>query len=266
MNCRRWCFGVTVVVVAVGIGGIPAVAQQSPPVVEVPGVTVPAVTLPLPRGGPEIATPPISTPPISTPPVNTPAIVTPVATVPAISVPSVKVGAVTVPAVKTAPAPTADKPPTGGGQGTTPGASDPPSGGASSGQTERRATPALAVRGAAARRSEGAPPAAPQPDAAAKAPESRAQSPRARGRRATSTADPVAHAPADRETAPAIGVLDDRQARAPVPVADGVERHETDARPLIDALGHALDLAPILMALALGGALCVLSRRTWRAG
>jgi hypothetical protein len=85
-------------------------------------------------------------------------------------------------------------------------------------------------------------------------------------RRATSTADHVTRARVDREPAPAIRVLDDRDARAPVPVADSVERHEADARPLVDALGRALDLAPILMALALGGALCVLSRQLQRAG
>lgn len=268
MNCRRWCFGVTVVVVAIGSGGIPAVAQQSPPAIEVPAVTVPAVTLPVPRGGPEIATPPISTPPISTPPistppVHTPAIETPVGTVPSVSVPPVKVGSVTVPSVKTVPAPSGEEPAGGGGGTAKPTASDPPSAGASSEHPAQRATPALAVRGTATRRSEGAAPAATRTHAT----EGRAPSPRSRdrGRRATSTAHHVARR-LDRDATPAIAVLDDRAARAPVPVADNVERHEADARPLVDAVGSALDLAPLLMALALGGALCAVSRQMRRLG
>jgi hypothetical protein len=262
MNCRRWCFGVTVVVVAIGIGGIPAVAQQSPPSIEVPAVTVPAVTVPVPRGGPEIATPPISTPPISTRPVKTPPIETPVGTVPSVSVPSVKVGSVTVPAVKTVPASSAGEPPAGGGGTAKPSPSDPPSAGGSSEQPAPHAAPALAVRGAATRRSERAAPAATRP-AAADVPDRGARSPR---RRATSTADHNAPSRVDRDTAPAIGLLDDRAGPTPVQVADKVERHDADARPLVDALGPALDVAPLLMALALGGALCVVSRQIRRAG
>jgi hypothetical protein len=270
MNCRRWCIGVTVVVVAVGMGGIPAAAQQSPPAVEVPGVTQPAVTIPVPHGAREIATPPISTPPISTPPVQTPAIVTPVGTVPSVTVPSVKIAPVTVPAVKTVPAGSGGAPATGGGESPKPSASDPPSagtsrGGAASGRSERSATPALAVRGTAARRSERASPAPSSPDAP-EALDGRAPSPPTRGRHATATADRVVHPGASRQTEPAARVLDDRAARAPVPVADSVERHEAVARPLVDALGRALDLAPILMALALGGALFVVSRQLRRAG
>ncbi|MEN3285183.1 MAG: hypothetical protein V7607_6323 [Solirubrobacteraceae bacterium] len=82
-------------------------------------------------------------------------------------------------------------------------------------------------------------------------------------RHVASSAEPV-HAPASRAATPAVRVLDDREARAPIPVADTIERHEADARPLIDALGRALDLAPLLMALALGGALCVVSRQMRR--
>jgi hypothetical protein len=270
MNCRRWCFGVTVVVVAVGMGGIPAAAQQSPPAVEVPGVTLPAVTIPVPHGVPAIATPPISTPPISTPPVQTPAIVTPVGTVPSVTVPAVKIAPVTVPAVKTAPAGSGGAPATGSGESPKAGASDPPStgasgGGAQTGRSERPAARALAVRGTVARRREAAAPAPSSPDAA-EAPERRAPAPPIRGRHATATADRVIQTRPDRQTAPAALVLDDRAARAPVPVADSVERHEAVARPLVDALGRALDLVPILMALALGGALCVVSRQLRRAG
>lgn len=270
MNCRRWCFGVTVVVVAIGTGGIPAVAQQSPPTVEVPAVTVPAVTvpavtIPVPHGGPAITTPPISTPPISTPPVHTPSITTPVGTVPSVSVPAVKVGSVTVPPVKTVPAPGGGKPAIGGGETTKPSTGNPPSAGASSERPERRATPALAVEGATARRSDTATPAATRP-AASDPPDRRAAAPHTRVRHATPTADRVAPMRADRKTAPASEVLDDRDALAPVPVADRVERHDADARPLIDALGRAFDIAPILMALALGGALCVVSRQMRRVG
>jgi hypothetical protein len=258
MNCRRWCFGVTVVVVAIGIGGIPAVAQQSPPAVEVPAVTVRAVTVPAPRGGPEIATPPISTPTISTPPVRTP----PVGTVPSVAVPSVKVGSVTVPAVKTVPASSGGEPPAGGGGTAKPSPSDPPSAGGSSEQPAPHAAPAVAVRGTMTQHSERAAPAATRP-AAADAPDRLARSPRSR---ATSTADHTAPSRVDRHTAPAIGVLDDRAAPTPVPVAHDVKRHDADARPLVDALGPALDVAPLLMALALGGALCVVSRQMRRAG
>jgi hypothetical protein len=230
-------------------------------------VTVPAVTIPVPHGGPEMTTPPISTPPISTPPVRTPAITTPVGTVPSVSVPAVKVGSVTVPPVKTVPAPSGGKPATGGGETAKPSTSDPPSAGASSEQPERRPTPTLAVRDATARRSKSAAPAATRP-AAGDPPESRAAAPRTRVHHATPTADRARVAPtrADRNTAPAVEVLDDRAARAPVPVADRVERNDADARPLIDALGRAFDVAPILMALALGGALCVVSRQMRRVG
>jgi hypothetical protein len=258
MNCRRWCFGVTVVVVAIGTGGIPAVAQQSPPAIEVPAVTVPAVTLPVPPGGPEIATPPISTPPV-----RTPAIETPVGTVPSVTVPPLKVDSVTVPSVKTAPAPSGEEPAAGGGGTAKPTASNPPSAGASSAQPAPRATPALvAVRGTATRRSEGAARAATRTHATeGRAPSRRTRSPE---HRATSAAHHVAPR-LDRDAAPAIAVLDDRAARAPVPVAHSV-RQERDARPLVDALGPALDVAPLLMALALGGALCAVSRQMRRVG
>jgi hypothetical protein len=268
MNCRRWCFGVTVVVVAIGMGGRPAAAQQPLPAVEVPkvevpGVTVPSVTVPVPPGGPKIATPPVSTPPISTPPVHTPALVTPVGTVPSVSVPPVAVGSVTVSAVRTVPASTGAKPPAGGGE--SPKASEPPpSAGASAAQPEPRATPALAVRGTSTRQREGA--AAVRPSATgttAGGAERRGESRPTRRRQAAPTAQP-ARAPAGRATTPAVRVRDDREARAPIPVADTIERHQADARPLIDALGRALDLAPLLMALALGGALCVVSRQMRR--
>jgi hypothetical protein len=82
-------------------------------------------------------------------------------------------------------------------------------------------------------------------------------------RQAASTADPGLVEPsADRAPVPAIRVLDTRDRSG---VADAVERHEADARPFVDALGRAFDLAPILLALALGGALCVASRRLRRA-
>jgi hypothetical protein len=118
------------------------------------------------------------------------------------------------------------------------------------------------VRGTATRRSASAAPAAPRTEAT----EGRAGSQRTRSpeRRATSTAHHVAHR-LDRDAAPAIAVLDDRAARGPVPVAHSV-RQERDARPLVDALGPALDLAPLLMALALGGALCAVSRQMRRVG
>src|SRR4029453_13321322 len=116
-----------------------------------------------------------------------------------------------------------------------------------------------------ARRSDAATPGATRP-AASTPPDRRAAAPPTRVRHATPTADRVAPPRADRKPAPAIEVLDARDARAPVPVADRVERHDADARPLIDALGRAFDVAPILMALALGGALCVVSRQRRRVG
>jgi hypothetical protein len=51
-----------------------------------------------------------------------------------------------------------------------------------------------------------------------------------------------------------------RTVPAAVPVADAAERHEAAERPLIDSLGSTLRLAPILMVLALAGALCAASR------
>jgi hypothetical protein len=270
MNCRRWCFGVTVVVVAIGMGGLPAAAQQPLPAVEVPkvevpGVTVPSVTVPVPSGGPKIATAQVSTPPISTPAVHTPALATPVGTVASVSVPPVTVGSITVSPVRTAPATTGGHPPAGGGESSK-ASEPPPSAEASAARPEPRATPALAVRGTSARHRDGAASVRPSAPGAAGSADQRAAS-RSTGRRHAASSEPVAvRAPADSALTSAIRVLDDREARTAVPVAETIERHQADARPLIDALGRALDLAPLLMALALGGALCVVSRQMRRAG
>jgi hypothetical protein len=274
MICRRWCFGVTVVVVAIGAGGLPAAAQQPPlavevPKVEVPGVTVPSITVPVPRGGPAIATPPISTPPIETPAVRTPPIQTPVGTVPSVAVSSVKVAPVTVSPVKTVPPSDAAKPAPAGGGSARPSAAHAP---AASTQAQRSAGHAVAVRGAATGVGESSSPTRPAsaPDAAESAdPGAASHSPAKR--RTASTTDPVAVKPrGDRPQAPAVRALDDRDRAATVvpvvPVVEAAERHGADARPLVDALGRALDLTPLLMALALGGALCVVSRQLRRAG
>lgn len=258
MNCRRWCVGVTVVVAAVGIGGIPAAAQQTPPAVELPAVTVPAVDVPVPSGAPKVQTPPISTPEISTPAVKTPPIQTPVTTVPSVSVPAVKVAPVSVSPVRTVPAAggPAGKPTPGGGAGEVPKRTDPPSSGGAADRGARAAAPAVAVRDA---RSGSRPATTPHPQPAA-AVHRRRPAQTAPDRHATLTAHPRGQLPAARDTTPAPRVVRDRTLPAAVPVADAVERHEAAERPLIDSLGSALRLAPILMALALAGALCVGSR------
>jgi hypothetical protein len=253
MNCRRWCAGVTVVA-AVGIGGVPAGAQQSPPALKLPTVTVPPIDVPVPRGGPEIATPPISTPEISTPAVQTPAIKTPVATVPSVSVPPVTVEPVTVSPVRTVPAEhvSAGNPAAGGEP---PKQSDPPSAGASTDSPARPATPAIAVRDTTAHRTA-------RPRAGSThvpTPPRRHTATHATPRHSSpSPAPPDTRRRVVRDTAPS--PVADRRAPAAVSIAAAADRHESAERPLIDSLGRALRLAPILMALALAGALCVASR------
>jgi hypothetical protein len=271
MHRRRWWFGVTVVV-AVGMGGVPAAAQQSPPAselpkVEVPAVTVPPVEVPVPGGGPAISTPAISTPAVSTPPVRTPTIVTPVGTVPSVTVPSVKVAPVTASPVRTVPAsPGGEKPATGGGPSASPPTGDP------AGPAERRATPAVAVRGTSARHDDAqAPPAARAPDTAEaadphSAPARHAAEPvdphpaSSPGERRASPAEPIVRARVDRRTAPAV-----EAAPVKLPAANAADRRPAEAtRPLIDGLGDAFDLVPLLIALAFGGVLCVVSVRLRR--
>lgn len=257
MNYRRWCAGVTVVVAAVGIGGIPAAAEQSPPALKLPAVTVPPIEVPVPRGGPKIATPPISTPEISTPPVQTPAIKTPVVTVPSVSVPAVKVEPVTVSPVRTVPAggDSAGKPTAGGGA---PAQSAPlSSAAASTDPPARAATPAIAVRDTTAHNAAQPRASSSHVTAARRGRPAAHATPR---RRAKSPTHAHVHPPVVRHTAPAPRVVADRPARAAVPIATAADRHETAERPLIDSLGSALRLTPILMALALAGALCVASR------
>jgi hypothetical protein len=262
MNCRRWCVGVTVVVAAVGIGGIPAAAQQSPPAVKLPAVTVPPIDVPVPSGGPQIATPPISTPEISTPAVQTPAIQTPVGTVPSVSVPAVKVEPVTVSPVPTVPAggDSGGKPAAGGaGAGkpiagdAPPTRSDPPSAGASTDPPARPVAPAIAVRDTTAQHTARPRASSPHVPAARRGHRAAHATPRRRTPEQPDTRRPVV-----REAAPR--VVADRHTPAAVPIAVAADRHETDERPFIDSLGNALRLAPILMALALAGALCVASR------
>jgi hypothetical protein len=260
MPARRWCFGVTVVVAAIGTGGSPAVAQHSPPAielpkVEVPAVTVPPVDVPVPQGVPEVSTPAISTPPVSTPAVQTPAIATPVGTVPSVSVPAVKVAPVTISPVRTVPDSRGGAPATGGGAG----ASTPA--GEAAGHDERRATPALAVRGASARhdRAKQAPatatPAGPASDTAETA--DRRPADRATSR---SAAAPIVGSRVDRRT-----VTQAVQTRHGAPVAlpaeNVADKRAPAARPLIDGLGDAFDLAPLLMASGLAGVLCAVSVR-----
>jgi hypothetical protein len=265
MICRRWCIGVTVVVVAVGMGGIPAAAQQSPltvevPKVEVPAVTVPPLTVPVPGGGPAIATPPISTPAISTPPVRTPPIETPIGSVPSVSVPSVKVAPVTVSPVRTVPAQSTGKPVTGGNPDGAPTEDHLPSASGSPDRIEPRTTPALAVRSATAHHAAQTSPVPPRRAAADTRLTARST---ARPRAASSPTHPVARGPAQRDAPRAASVVEQRA--TPVPVADSAERHDGDARPLVDGLDDALRLAPLLMALALGGALCAVTSRLRRA-
>jgi hypothetical protein len=257
MNCRRWCAGVTVVVTAVGISGIPADAQQSPPALKLPAVTVPPIDVPVPHGAPKISTPPISTPEISTAPVQTPAIKTPVVTVPSVSVPAVKVEPVTVSPVRTVPAGGdggAGKPTAAGGA---PKQSDPASAGASTDPPPRAATPAIAVEDTTAH-STAQPRATPSHvPAAGRAQRPAHATPR---RRVTSPAHPHVRPPVVGHTAPTRPVVADRDVPAALPIATAADRHEAAERPLIDSLGRALRLTPILMALALAGALCVASR------
>jgi hypothetical protein len=260
MICRRWCFGVTVVVAAVGLSGIPAAAQE-PPAVEVPAVTLPAVEVPVPPGGPKVATPAISTPPITTPAVKTPPIQTPAGTVPSVSVPSVKVAPVTVSPVRTVPA---QKAPPGGGAGEASKGADPPSASkpaetVASKPAEtvaHRATPAVAVRDATAR--DGTRGAA-RPDSSARLTTRTHELAAPRHRRSSPVA-PLIRGRAHREPAPTVRVREPRATPVSVPVADAADRHETSARPVIDGLGSALRPVPILMALALAGALCVAAR------
>ena len=264
MPARRWCFGVTVVIAAIGTGGSPAVAQQSPPAIElpkvgVPAVTVPPVDVPVPQGVPEVSTPAISTPSVSTPAVQTPAIATPVGTVPSVSVPAVKVAPVTISPVKTVPDPRGGAPTTGGGAG-----ASPPTGEAA-GNDERRTAPALAVRGASARHdgAKQAPATAAPAGPAADTAEAADHHPRARAtarHSSRSTAAPIVGSRVDRRTAtPTVQTLDGPHLA--LPAANVADKRNPEARPLIDGLGDAFDLAPLLMASGLAGVLCAVSVR-----
>ncbi len=219
-------------------------------------MTLPPVEVPLPHGGPAVTTPPISTPAISTPPVTTPA----VGPIPSVSVPAVKIPPVAVSPVKTVPAASAGKPSTGGAADPAPKPEDPPTGGGSAVHAERTAAPAVAVSGATARPEHERSPTAARPDPAPRT----YTAPHSAVRHVPTSTLPETRSRVDRRAAPAS--VERPAAPGPIPVADGIERHDADARPLVDALGRALDLGPILMALALGGALCAASSRLRRAG